>query len=428
MSWLAGRRPVARRRRAAVLAMSGSLTALLLIPAAAAAAPSRPAAGLARLAAARPAAQAAGSARAWGEDASGQRGDGVATARSLSPVRVALPAGTTVISVATGGRHSLALTLAGQVLAWGNNSFGQLGDGTRAQSDVPVLVHLPEHSKVTAVAAGGGHSLAVTSAGQVLAWGENQYGQLGDGSTLASSVPVKVRLPKGTRVVSVAASYNCSMALTASGQVLAWGYNGSGQLGNGFHTASEIPVRVRLPAGVTARVLASGGYDGLALTSAGQLLAWGDNSHGQLGDGTRISSDRPVRVRLPKGVRVVGIGAGSQHSLALTSSGRVLAWGDNEFGQLGTGTTKGSDVPVAVQLPAGVRVIAVSAGGGFSLALTSSGDVLAWGHNEDGQLGDGTTLRSLTPVRVALPAGLAAVRLGAGPTTRHGLAIVSTRP
>jgi len=367
---------------------------------------------------------AAGTAVAWGDNHTGQLGDGTVIDRT-APVGVMLPSGTKVTAVATGGKHSLALTSAGTVLAWGSNSHGQLGDGSMADSHVPVPVSLPHGTVITALAAGGGHSLAVTAAGQVLAWGDNEYGQLGNGSTRDSDVPVRVRLPRGARVVAVHASYNYSIALTAGGHVLTWGYNGSGQLGNGYHTASDVPTRVRLPKGTTVRAIATGGFDGLALTTAGHLLAWGDNRYGQLGVGTRGSSDVPLRVKLPAGTKVVAIAGGSQHTLALTSSGRVLAWGWNVYGQLGDGTTRDRHVPVRVRLPAGVSVTAVSAGGGFSVALTSTGRILAWGHNQFGQLGDGRTASSRLPVTVRLPAGLVGLALAAGPTTRHSLAVVA---
>jgi alpha-tubulin suppressor-like RCC1 family protein len=369
------------------------------------------------------AASTSGSLLAWGDDHNGQLGDG-ATSTSDTPVRVKLPAGTTVTSVRAGGKHSLALTAAGQVLAWGHNSAGQLGDGTTMDRHTPVNVKLPPGTRVIAISAGGVHSLAVTAAGQVLAWGDNEYGQLGDGTTQDRHTPVRVKLPAGTRVIAVGASYNCSMALTAGGQVWAWGHNGSGQLGDGTRTESHIPVRVKLPQGVTVTAIAVGGFDGLALTSAGDVLAWGDNGFGQLGDGTRRSSSVPVRVRFPAGTKVTAVGVGSLHNLALTSAGHVLAWGSNAFGQLGNGTKTNSDIPVRVKLPAGARVLAVSAGGGFSLALTRAGRVLTWGHNQFGQLGNGTMISSDFPVVVTIPAGLVASALATGPTTRHSLAIV----
>jgi len=404
------------RRWSGAAGLAVPLAAILAVPAVTAG-------GAAAASATATAVSAGGSLRAWGDDRSGQLGDG-ATRSSDTPVRVKLPSGTTVTSVRAGGKHSLALTSAGQVLAWGHNFSGQLGDGTTIDRHTPIRVKLPQGTRVIAVSAGGVHSLAVTAAGQLLAWGDNEYGQLGDGTTKDRHIPVRVKLPAGTRVIAVGASYNCSMALTSSGQVWAWGHNGSGQLGDGTRTESHVPVRVKLPKRVMVTAIAVGGFDGLALTSAGHVLAWGDNGFGQLGNGTRHSSSIPVRVRFPAGTTVTAVGVGSLHNLALTSAGQVLAWGSNAFGQLGNGTTTNSDIPVRVKLGAAAKVIAVSAGGGFSLALTQAGRILTWGHNQFGQLGNGTMISSHTPVRVTIPAGLIATALAAGPTTRHSLAIV----
>jgi alpha-tubulin suppressor-like RCC1 family protein len=338
-----------------------------------------------------------------------------------------LPAGTTVKAVAAGGRHTLAVTRAGELLAWGYNFDGQLGDGTTTGRGTPVRVILPGGAKAVAVAAGSSHSLAVTTTGMVYAWGSNEYGQLGDGTTTDRHSPVAVKLPAGAKVIAVGACYNYSVALTSAGRVLAWGHNRSGQLGDGNRRNSDVPVRVKLPARVTVTAIAAGGYQGLALTSAGTVLAWGDGGNGQLGNGGTHSSDVPVLVKLPAGTKVTRIGAGSLFSLALTSSGRVLAWGYNAFGQLGDGTTRSRDIPVGVRLPARTRVIAISGGGGFGLALTAAGRILAWGHNVYGQLGDGTTRSSDIPVRVRIPPTLTVIALAVGPTTRHSLAIVHPR-
>jgi alpha-tubulin suppressor-like RCC1 family protein len=411
----AARREPGRRRggrRAAGLALAVSVAAGI---------------ALAGPAAMSGAATTGGTLQGWGDNLNGQLGNGTAT-NSDKPVTVDLPVGTTVTAVATGGKHSLALTSTGQVLAWGDNYNGQLGDGTTTDSHTPVPVKLPPGVVATGVAAGEDDSLAVTSTGQVYSWGDNFYGQLGDGGTTQSDLPVQAVLPAGTKVVAVRASYNYCMALTAGGHVLTWGYDGSGQLGNGYLTASEVPARIDAPAGTTVTQIANGGYDGLALTSTGRLLAWGSDQFGQLGDGSRKSALKPVAVKLPPGTRLTAIGAGSQHSLALTSAGRVLAWGWNAYGQLGDGTTTSSDLPVQVRIPAGVTVTAVSAGGGFSLALTSKGQILTWGNNGFGQLGDGTTTSSDVPVTVALSASLLATALAAGPTPRHSLAIVAARP
>ena len=387
---------------------------------------------------------------AWGANAAGQLGAGRTSPGSDVPVSVKLPARTRVIAITVGGHHSLAVTSTGQVLAWGLNVDGELGDGKtthrsgppKARLDVDstlsggalVRVRLPAGTKVTAVAAAdahscsntsfdGGYSLALTSTGRVLAWGDNRYGQLGDGKTAQSDVPVSVKLPAGSNVTAIAAGGYHSLAVTSTGQVLAWGDNAHGQLGDGKTAQSDVPVFVKLPAETKMTAIAAGCYHSLAVTSTGQVLAWGDNAFGQLGNGSTTRSDVPVTVKLPAGSKVTAIAAGGYHSLAVTSTGQVLAWGDNAHGQLGDGSTTHSDVPVTVKLR-GTQVTAVAAGNDHSLALTSTGQVLAWGDDDLGQLGDGNTTQSYVPVTVRLPTGTKAVKLGAGSVGDYSLALV----
>src|SRR5450756_1827138 len=369
-----------------------------------------------------------GSAWAWGDNGFGQLGNGTTT-NSSTPIAVSLPGGTTVTAIAGGGYHSLALTPSGQMLAWGYNCHGQLGNGTTADSSIPVAVSLPSGTTVIAIAGGGQHSLALTSSGQVLAWGFNYSGQLGNGTTSTTgcfciSTPVAVSLASGTTVTAIAGGEYHNLALTSTGQVLAWGYNGYGQLGNGTTTNSSTPVAVSLPSGTTVTAIAGGTHHSLALTSTGQVLAWGYNTDGELGSGTTTNSSAPVAVSLPSGTTVTAIAGGTHHSLALTSTGQVLAWGSNAYGQLGNGTTTQSSTPVAVSLPSGTTVTAIAAGSAHSLALTSTGQVLAWGYNTDGELGNGTTTNSSTPVAVSLPSGTTVTAIAGG--TQHSLALSST--
>jgi alpha-tubulin suppressor-like RCC1 family protein len=360
-----------------------------------------------------------GLAWAWGNNSSGQLGNGTTT-YSTAPVGVSLPSGTTATAVAAGRAHSLALTSTGQVLAWGWNVYGQLGNGTTTDSSTPVAVSLPSGTTVIAIAAGRAHSLALTSTGQVLAWGWNGYGQLGNGTTTNSSIPVTASLPSG--ITAIAGGDGHSLAVTSTGQVRAWGWNFYGQLGNGTTADSSIPVAVSLPPGTTVTAIAGGVAHSLALTSTSQVLAWGFNNHGQLGNGTTTNSSTPVSVSLPSGTTVTAISGGEVHSMALTSTGQVLAWGWNGYGQLGNGTFGDSSTPVSVSLPSGTTVTAIAGGGGnpnHSLALTSAGQVLAWGLNNSGQLGNGTTTDSNTPVVVSgFPA---VVAIAAGGV--HSLAI-----
>jgi alpha-tubulin suppressor-like RCC1 family protein len=329
-----------------------------------------------------------------------------------------------VTRAAAGYEFSLALTSSGTVLAWGINNYGMLGNGTTTNSDVPVKVKLPKGTAVMAVSGGCYHALALTSTGHVLAWGYNAEGQLGNATTTNSERPVKVTLPKGTKVTAVAAGCYHSMALTSTGTVLAWGDNSHGELGNGTTTQSDVPVKVKLPKGTKVTALSSGYYSSYALTSTGSVLAWGYNEYGMLGTGTTTDSDRPVKVKLPRGTRVTAVAAGGEYTLALTSKGSVLAWGYNADGELGNGTTTNSDRPVKVKLASGTRVTAVAGAGQNAVALTPNGSVLAWGYNVDGELGNGTTTNSDVPVKVKLPTGTAASQIAAGGYSYHTLALV----
>ncbi|XTZ13904.1 Ig-like domain repeat protein [Micromonospora echinospora] len=367
-----------------------------------------------------PAAVPPGTGLAWGFNDSGQLGNGTTTDSNV-PVAVALPAGTRITAIAAGGLHSLGLTSTGTVLAWGDNDSGQLGNGTTTDSNVPVPVALPAGTRITAIAAGSAHSLALTSTGTMLAWGYNGYGQLGNGTNTHSRVPVPVALPAGTRITAIAAGYDHSLGLTSTGTMFAWGHNYRGQLGNGTTTDSNVPVPVALPAGTRITAIAGGSAHSLALTSTGTMFAWGYNGLGQLGNGTNTDSRIPVPVSLPN-PSIVAIAAGLHHSLALTSTGTMFAWGYNGYGQLGNGTNTHSNVPVAVDfLP---TITAIAAGGEYSLALTSTGTMYAWGHNAAGQLGNGTNTGSRRPVPVALPAGTRITAIDAGYI--HTLAITAS--
>ena len=229
-------------------------------------------------------------------------------------------------------------------MAWGDNYYDELGDGTSGGfSDVPVRVS--GLTGVTAIAAGAAHGLALLKNGTVMAWGNNLWGQLGNGTTTSSNVPVRVRQLSG--VSAIAAGYNFSNALLKNGTVMAWGDNEIGALGNGTFTSSDVPVPVIDLSNVKA-VAAD-----LVLLKNGTVMAWGDNS------------DVPGPVGGLSGVTAIAAGAG--HNLALLKNGTVMAWGDNSDGQLGNGTTTGSDVPVQVSQIYGVTAIA--AGPWHSVAL-----------------------------------------------------------
>ncbi|MCN0180820.1 RCC1 domain-containing protein [Salinispora arenicola] len=371
---------------------------------------------------------------AWGDNLFGQLGDGTG-ADSDTPIPVSLPPGTTVTAIAAGDEHSLALTSTGTVLAWGRNRFGQLGDETNTSRSTPVTVSLPPGTTVTAIAAGHTHSLAITSTGSALAWGRNFSGQLGDGTTNDSNKPVAVNLPPGTTVTAIAAGDGHSLAVTSAGTALAWGRNFAGQLGDGTTNDSTTPVTVSVAPGTTVTDIAAGRVHSLAITSAGTALGWGRNGSGQLGDGTTNDSTTPTTVSPPTGTAFTAVAAGEDHSLAVTSAGTALAAGDNLYGQLGDGTNTSSNTFVTVSLPPSTTITAIAVGRFHNLGVTATGAALAWGINIDGQLGDGTTTNRNTPQAVDLPVSTTvaggfghSLALAAPPTSTTTLQVTPPSP
>lgn len=298
----------------------------------------------------------------------------------------------TVTQVAAGGAHSCALTTSGGVQCWGGNSFGQLGDGTRTNALTPVAVAGLSRN-VVAIAGGGFHTCAlIATTGAVQCWGQNVWGQLGDGTTTDSSTPVTVSgLAAGAIAISAGGFHTC--ALLSTGAVQCWGQNQYGQLGNGSTTGSPTPVTVSgLASGVVA--IATGVSHSCGLSQAGAVQCWGRNQFGQLGGGSTSNSSTPVTVA--NLAAAVQIATGANHTCAVAGAG-VQCWGSNNNGQLGNGTTTDSTSPVAPN-GLGGGMVAVAAGSGHSCALAISGTVQCWGTNSARQLGDGTMNNSSTPV------------------------------
>nr|WP_246525805.1 hypothetical protein [Geomobilimonas luticola] len=353
--------------------------------------------------------KADGSVWAWGENSYGQ----VATANAGFPNPVStLGAGSGIIAVAAGANHSFAVKANGAVYAWGNNSDGQLGNNATQYSVTTPTEIVAAGSGITRVAAGQNHSLAIKENRYLLAWGLNDYGQLGIGDPNRSA-PVQVTdLGIGSGVTSLAVGYAHSMAVKGDVAV-AWGYNSNGQLGDNSQTRRPIPVSVSgLASGVSR--LAGGGNFSLALKQDGSVWSWGNNYDGQLGNGTNTYSLTPVSVS-SLGTGITAIAAGSSHALALKSDGSLWSWGYNWAGQLGDGTSgNGTSKSTPLSVPGmDSGVVGIAAGQHHSLAVKADGSVWAWGLNNFGQLGDGTTNASSIPIKV-VDAGSGVVRVVAG--------------
>ena len=321
----------------------------------------------------------------FGDNYYGQLGNATnannsAVSANPDPTPVTLPG--PAAQVAAGDQLSLVLLSNGQLYAFGANAEGQLGNNTNDASianPTPTLVNLPGGATVAQIAAGDDFSLALTTGGQLYAFGDNEYGQLGNGTnnatTAANPTPSLVALPAG-RITQIAAGFDYSLVLSSTGQVFAFGDNEYGQLGSpdnsGTTTANPSATQVSIPASSGPVVqIAAGGYQSLVLTSSGQVYAFGDNDYGELAsaanNGTTTANSGAALVKLPAGAGPAAhVAAGFDDSLVLTTAGQLYAFGNNEFGQMGTSTNSGvsgpNPVPQPVGLPAGATVDTVFSG------------------------------------------------------------------
>ena len=378
--------------------------------------------------------QADGTVWSWGFNDFGKLGDGTEQ-DSSSPVRLDGLHG--VVQLAAGARTSYALTDVGEVLAWGGNPFHELGVGPdadwitpRRQSDGFVIrsmnsaevgspnpVKVTGLSRISAIAAGGSRAFALDSDGTVWAWGDNQRGRIGDGTTFEHLTPVAIRtLP---RVVAIAAAEMAAFALDSAGRVWAWGSNYNGELGDGTKEDRSAPVLVAGLSGV--KEIAAGHSSAFALGTGGTVWGWGKNSQGQLGIGHQNDVSTPAHVAGLSNVR--SIAAGWAAAYAVISDGSVWAWGNNDNGQLGDPTRADSLVPVQLAGFSGITEIAARKNSAYALASgadpesgysqpTSNtqsttrtesrepGSVWAWGDNFTAQVGDGSRDNRLSPTLI----------------------------
>jgi alpha-tubulin suppressor-like RCC1 family protein len=349
------------------------------------------------------------SAQCWGWDNYGQLGNGSPPALVLPAPVSGMANGATALSA--GASHTCVVTVGGQAWCWGNNGSGQLGDGTTTHRGTPVLVaSLPRG--VVRLAAGEAHTCALFGSGGVWCWGANASGQLGSGSFTSSLLPVAVSGLSGG-VIDVAARWDHTCALVFSGGIVkCWGLNNWGQLGDGTTDNRSSPVAVIGPAGGYI-ALAVGWYHTCAATSSGSVQCWGDNEHGQLGDSSTNPHLTPKDV--PGLVGVISLAAGAYHTCALTLTGEVWCWGLNFNGQLGLADTLERHFPVLIPGLSGVS--AITAGANQTCALIGSppaaGTLRCWGQNSYFQLGTGSPGDMSSPAAVnGLAQGIQAVSAG----------------
>lgn len=372
---------------------------------------------------------AGGTAKCWGDNEYGQLGNDDDNTDSSNAVGVVhLPI---VVDLDAGAWHTCARTSNGRVWCWGRNYRGQLGDGTDDDSDIPVVV--TGLTNAVSITANGFFSCAERAEGSVVCWGRNYDGQLGDLSQIDRSEFVRVEGLSNPTSIDTGQWHTC--AILANGSIECWGDNESGQLGDGTRVDTRGVVEATAIDDLNS---ISGGYDHSCAIGSALIWCWGDNEYGQLGDDSTDVHLLPGLV--DDSAAIIGTGqlsSGDSYSCAVTLGREAWCWGYNGNGQLGDGTTSTSNVPVqlgAIDLDgAGPRssdpnvFAGIDAGWGHTCAIASYStpwdpSVWCWGENRDGQLGDGTTSDSTSPVQVVGLGDVSAIGVGYS----HSCAMKST--
>jgi alpha-tubulin suppressor-like RCC1 family protein len=338
---------------------------------------------------------ASGAVYCWGGNTDGQLGIGT-TDPHKDPQLVSAAAAS---SVAAGDRHTCAV-FAGGVACWGDNSSGQLGD--LGPSTNQPGNRLPLGQPITTVVAGNAHTCAVAQSGALFCWGANQFGQTAQTPTPLPTTPLRVGVPTAVSAAAAGAAHTC---VNASGQVLCFGQNVAGQIGNGATLDVHAPTSVGNDFD-PARAPAAGGVHSCAIRHDGGLLCWGSSGDGQIGDGTADNRYRPAQIAGSWGA----VEPGEHHACAIALADRSLwCWGSNQHGQLGDGTNTAQTTP---KLVAGMAWQRVSTGNNHSCGIDESGQLFCWGANAAGEIGDGSMTDRNVPQRIGNAADWVEIKAG----------------
>ena len=324
-------------------------------------------------------------------------------------------------NVSLGGEFTVALTVEHEVFAWGDSTYGQLGNGSFISKYRPVNItgnfDLEENDYIVQIATGYLHAAALSHMGKVFLWGDNEYGQLGTGDLNTYLLPIDItasfNLSSEEKIIEVECGNYFSSAITSSGRLFTWGDNNSGQLGDGSTVQKALPNEITSNFDLLVDELiidvSLGSAHALALTSTNRVFSWGYNFSMQLGDGTNVSRNTPLDITssftLSVEEAIQQIAAGNHHSAIVTTLGNVFTFGFNIYGQLGDGTTVNKGIPTNITgqftLNTGEKIERIMLGVHTSAAVTNQSSVFTWGKNSCSELGDGTTIDSPNPINIS---------------------------
>nr|XP_060475623.1 E3 ubiquitin-protein ligase HERC2 [Panthera onca] len=312
---------------------------------------------------------------ACGEATNGRLGLGISSGTVPIPRQITALSSYVVkkVAVHSGGRHATALTVDGKVFSWGEGDDGKLGHFSRMNCDKPRLIEALKTKRIRDIACGSSHSAALTSSGELYTWGLGEYGRLGHGDNTTQLKPKMVKVLLGHRVIQVACGSRDAqtLALTDEGLVFSWGDGDFGKLGRGGSEGCNIPQNIERLNGQGVCQIECGAQFSLALTKSGVVWTWGKGDYFRLGHGSDVHVRKPQVVEGLRGKKIVHVAVGALHCLAVTDAGQVYAWGDNDHGQQGNGTTTVNRKPTLVQGLEGQKITRVACGSSHSVAWTT---------------------------------------------------------
>ena len=351
----------------------------------------------------------------WGWNAFGELGNNL-TANSPIPVAVSTAgvlSGKTVLSLSTGNNHSCVIASNNLAYCWGANWYGNLGTGSGSDSFIPIAVSTSgvlNGLTIKLIDAGNYHTCAIASNNLAYCWGSNDYGELGNNSTTQSNIPVAVN--GGLTMSKITAGEGHTCAITVSNLAYCWGRNIYGQLGNNSTTQSNIPVAVNTTgvlSGKTIKSIKASKEHSCVIASDNLAYCWGSNWFGELGVSTNVGTINPNSVPVAvdrtgvlSGKTILSIATGVFHTCVIASDNKIYCWGDNTYGQLGNNSTTQSSAPVAVSTAgvlSGKTIVSISTSDGIHTCATDSDSKLyCWGSNVYGELGNNSTTQSNIPI------------------------------
>ncbi|OCT92505.1 hypothetical protein XELAEV_18015562mg [Xenopus laevis] len=318
---------------------------------------------------------AEGKVYACGEATNGRLGLGISSGTVPIPRQITALSNYVVkkVAVHSGGRHAMALTVDGKVFSWGEGDDGKLGHFSRMNCDKPRLIEALKTKRIRDIACGSSHSAAITSSGELYTWGLGEYGRLGHGDNTTQLKPKMVKVLLGHRVIQIACGSRDAqtLALTDEGLVFSWGDGDFGKLGRGGSEGCNVPQNIERLNGQAVYQIECGAQFSLALTKSGVVWTWGKGDYFRLGHGTDVHVRKPQVVEGLRGKKIVHVAVGALHCLAVTDAGQVYAWGDNDHGQQGNGTTTVNRKPTLVHGLEGQKITRVACGSSHSVAWTT---------------------------------------------------------